>query len=552
VDCNARLVRESLRAFARVFANRRLRRLQLAWAGSSVGGWAYVVALSVYAFREDGAFAVGALAFVRWLLAAAVAPFAGLLGDRYPRVRVMVLSDLGFAALLAAMAGLVAAGGPPLAVYALAVAASLAARPFRPAQAALLPSLARSPEELAASNVTASSIEAAGVFVGPALGGIVLAVANVEAAFLVTAALSLWSAAFVASVGEEARPAEPAEAGGLVSEAAAGFRTILAEPRLRLLVGLFAAQTFVDGALGVLVVVFALDTLDLGPEGVGFLNSAAGIGGIAGAVLAAALVGRRRLAGDFGLGIVLWGLPLVVIGLWPEPAVALVALALVGAGNTIVDVAGDTLLQRAVPDDVLARAFAALDSLLLVTVGLGAIAAPVLIDVLGAREAAVIVGALLPILAALSWRSLAAIDRDAEPPPELELLRSLPLFAPLPPATLEYLARRVVRRRVHAGERIVRRGEPGEAFYVIAEGQVEVVFEGRKRALGPGEFFGEIALLRDVPRTASVIAKTDAELFELPRDEFVAAVTGHAEATAAADAIVGARLGTYRPATGAV
>jgi MFS family permease len=535
-------VRESLRAFAGAFRNRRLRRLQLAWAGSNVGAWAYIVTISVYAFREDGAFAVGALGLVRWLLAAVVAPFAGLLGDRYPRVRVMVASDLTWTALLVGMAGLVAAGAPSLVVYALAVAASLAARPFRPAQAALIPSLARSPEELTASNVAASSIEATGVFVGPALGGIVLAAANVEAAFLVAAALSLWSAILVATIGADPRPAERTEAAGLVSEAAAGFRTILSESRLRLLVGLFAAQTFVDGALGVLVVVLALETLDLGAQGVGFLNSAGGIGGIAGGVLAAALVGRRRLAGDFGLGIVLWGLPLVVLGLWAEPAVALVALALVGAGNTLVDVAGDTLLQRAVPDDVLARAFAALDSVLLVTVGLGAIAAPVLIDAAGARWATVIVGALLPILAALSWRSLAAIDRTAEPPAEVGLLRSLPLFAPLPPATIEYLAGRLERRRVSAGETVMRRGEPGEAFYVIANGTVEVLLDGDRRELGAGEFFGEIALLRDVPRTATVVAKTNAELLELSRDDFVNAVTGHAGASAVAEMFVRGRL----------
>jgi MFS family permease len=535
-------VRESLRAFASVFANRRLRRLQLAWAGSNVGAWAYTVALAVYAYREDGAFAVGALGLVRWLLAAVVSPFAGLLGDRYPRVRVMVVSDLSRVGLLLAMAGVVAGGGPPLAVYALSVVATLAATPFRPAQAALLPALARSPEELTASNVTASSIEATGVFVGPALGGIVVAVAGIEVAFVVTAVLFLWSAGFVLAVGAESRPAEAEEPGGFVSEAAAGFRTILSEPRLRLLVGLFAAQTFVDGALSVLVVVLALETLDLGAQGVGFLNSAGGIGGIAGGVLAAALVGRRRLAGDFGLGIVIWGLPLVVVGLWPEPAVALVALAFVGAGNTIVDVAGDTLLQRAVPDDVLARAFAALDSVLLVTVGLGAIAAPVLVDATGTRVAVVVVGALLPILAALSWRSLDAIDREAEAPPELELLRSLPLFAPLPPATLEYLAGRLRHRRVSAGETIVRRGDPGEAFYVIAEGRVEVSFDGRPRELGPGEFFGEIALLRDVPRTATVVAKTNAELLELSRDDFVSAVTGHAGASAVAETFVRGRL----------
>jgi MFS family permease len=535
-------VRESLRAFASVFANRRLRRLQLAWAGSNVGAWAYTVALAVYAYREDGAFAVGALGLVRWLLAAVVSPLAGVLGDRYPRVRVMVVSDLSRVGLLAAMAALVAAGGPPLAVYALSVVATLAATPFRPAQAALIPALARSPEELTASNVTASSIEATGVFVGPALGGIVVAVAGVEVAFLVTAVLFLWSAAFVLAVGAESRPTEADEPAGFASEAAAGFRTILSEPRLRLLVGLFAAQTFVDGALSVLVVVLALQTLDLGAQGVGFLNSAGGIGGIAGGVLAAALVGRRRLAGDFGLGIVMWGLPLVVVGLWPEPAVALVALAFVGAGNTIVDVAGDTLLQRAVPDDVLARAFAALDSVLLVTVGLGAIAAPALIEATGARATVVIVGALLPLLAAVSWRSLAAIDRDAAPPPHIELLRSLPLFAPLPAATLEYLARRVERRHVPAGETVVRRGEPGESFYVIVEGTVEVSLDGEQRELGPGEFFGEIALLRDVPRTATVVARTNAELLELSRDDFVNAVTGHAGASAVAEMFVRGRL----------
>jgi MFS family permease len=541
-DCNARRVRESLRAFAGVFASPRLRRLQLAWAGSNVGAWAYTVAISVYAFRQDGAFAVGALGLVRWSLASVVAPAAGLLGDRYPRVRVMVASDLSWVALLLAMAGLIAADAPSLLVYALAVIASLAATPFRPAQAALVPELARTPEELTASNVTASSIEAAGVFIGPALGGIVVAAAGVEVGLLVVAGLFLWSAFFVLSIGEQPRPAAEREARGLAAEAAAGFRTIFGESRLRLLVGLFAAQTFVDGALGVLVVVLALETLDLGAQGVGFLNSAAGVGGIVGAVAAAALVGRRRLASDFGLGIVLWGVPLIVIGLWPEPAVALLALAVVGAGNTIVDVSGDTLLQRAVPDDVLARAFAALDSLLLLTVGLGAIAAPILVESTSPRVAAVIVGALLPTLAAVSWRSLAAIDRAATAPPDVELLRALPLFAPLPPATIEYLAGRLVRRGVKAGETIVRKGEPGDTFFVIAEGRAEVLLEGGLRELGPGEFFGEIALLRDVPRTATVLAKTNGELLELSRDDFVPAVTGHAGASAVAEMFVGGRL----------
>jgi hypothetical protein len=79
------------------------------------------------------------------------------------------------------------------------------------------------------------------------------------------------------------------------------------------------------------------------------LNIAIGIGGLLGAVAAAALIGRARLATDFGFGMILWGLPIVLVALWLEPAFAVAALVLVGIGNTIVDVTGDTLLQRGIP-----------------------------------------------------------------------------------------------------------------------------------------------------------------------------------------------------------
>ena len=264
--------------------------------------------------------------------------------------------------------------------------------------------------------------------------------------------------------------------------------------------------------------------------------------GIVGGIAAAALVARARLGTDFGAGIVLWGVPLVLIGIWPEPLVAILALTVVGVGNTIVDVSGDTLLQRAVPDEVLARAFAAMESVTLVAVALGSVAAPVVVDLAGDRWALVVFGAVLPVLAALSWRSLSAMDR-AGAAPEVELLHALPLFSPLPPATLEYLAGRLVRRRFAAGETILTKGELGDAFFVIAEGTVEVSpDEGSVRHLGPGEHFGEIALLREVPRTATVVATTDVELLELPGEEFVAAVSGNADALRAADLIVGARL----------
>ena len=536
-------MRDSLSAFRRVFSNGSLRRIQLAWAGSNVGAWSYTVAIAVYAFQEDGAYAVGLIGLARWVTAGLAAPVTGVLGDRYPRVRVMVSTNVARAALLSAMALLVWREAPPVAVYVVSIVGTLVGTAFRPAQAALVPSLARSPEELTAANVTASTIESVGIFIGPALGGVLVAAAGVPVAFLVTVALFVWSAVLVGLVREPAREAreEAEEGAGLLRESAAGFRAIASNRRLALLTCLFAAQTFVDGALAVLVVVLALDTLDLGASGVGLFNSVLGVGGILGGMLAALLVARARLGRNFGAGIAAWGLPLVAIGLWPEPAVAFLAFAVIGVANTVVDVSGDTLLQRAVPDDVLARAFAAMDSVTLVAVALGSIAAPVLTDLAGDRAAFVVVGALLPLLAVLSWRVLEGMDRPAAP--EVALLRALPLFAPLPPATVEYLAGRAARRRVAAGTVVVRAGERGDAFYVVADGVVAVSSDSAvPRELRAGDFFGEIALLRSVPRTATVVAKTDAELLELAGEDFVEAVTGHAEALRAADRVVHARL----------
>ncbi len=540
-------MRDSLTAFRRVFSNRDLRRLQLAWAGSNIGGWSYTVAIAVYAYQQDGAYAVGLIGLARWIAAGAASPLTGALGDRFPRVRVMVTADLLRAVLLGTMAFVVVADGSPVVVYAISIVGTVIGTAFRPAQAALVPGLAKTPEELTAANVAASTIESVGIFVGPALGGLLVATAGVEATFAASAALLVWSAALIGAVDEPAKRVdtdddEAEEAAGFLRETSEGFRAIVADRRLTVLTGLFAAQTFVDGALGVLVVVLALETLDLGASGVGYLNSVLGVGGIVGGVAAAALVARARLGTDFGAGIVLWGVPLVLIGIWPEPLVAILALTVVGVGNTIVDVSGDTLLQRAVPDEVLARAFAAMESVTLVAVALGSVAAPVVVDLVGDRWALVVFGAVLPVLAALSWRSLSAMDR-AGAAPEVELLHALPLFSPLPPATLEYLAGRLVRRRFAVGETILTKGERGDTFFVIAEGTVEVSpDEGSVRHLGPGEHFGEIALLREVPRTATVVATTDVELLELPGEEFVAAVSGNADALRAADLIVGARL----------
>ena len=541
---------ESLRAFRDVFRNPNLRRLELAGAGSIVGQWAYSIALAVFAFRSGGAAAVGIVALIRMLPSAFAAPFASMLGDRYRRELVMVLADLSRVVTLGSAAGAVLAGAPAGVVYALAGVTSILTTAFQPAQSALLPSLARTPEELTAANVAASTIDSVGIFAGPALGGVLLATTSTSVVFFTCAGTFLWSALNVARIRPERdRPPATTERTGLKREALAGFRAIALEKKLRLLVFLYAAQTLVAGALGVLVVVVALDLLKKGTSSVGVLNAALGVGALAGTLVALALVGRRRLAADFGLGIVLWGVPLIAIGIWPSTALALAMLAVLGLGNTLVDVAGLTLLQRAVPQEVLARVFGVLESLLLSTNGFGAILAPLLISGLGIRGALIATGAFLPVLAALYWRRLTEIDASARLPGiELELLRSVPIFGPLPEPTLERLSWQLVRVAVPAATAVIRQGDRGDRFYVIAEGELDVVSDGRTVAvLGPGDYFGEIALLRDVPRTATVTARTPCVLYALEREDFLGAVTGHGPSARAADAVIGARLGAAAP-----
>jgi len=294
--------------------------------------------------------------------------------------------------------------------------------------------------------------------------------------------------------------------------------------------------------------VAAIQLLHLGNAGVGYLNSAFGIGGVVGAAITVALVARQKLATDFAIGTLLWGLPLILAGLFPNEAAAIVLFALIGVGDTIVEVAVPTLLQRAVPDEVLGRVFGAIESMIIGAMGIGAILAPVLVSSIGVRGALIAFGAILPVLGILSWHRLGAIDRAyALPERQLGLLRANPIFAPLAEAQLEQLARALDEEQVAAGTTVVREGEPGDRFYIIAAGDLDVSVDGAQvRTLGEGDHFGEIALLREVPRTATVTARSDADLYALDQDEFISAVTGHATSVEAAEAVVSQRLATAR------
>ena len=528
-----------------VYANPDLRRIQFATAGASIGQFAYGVAIAVYAYEHGGATAVGVVTAIRQIIAASIAPFSASLADRFPRERVMLASDLGRVATVGLTTLLVTQHSPAITVYVIATVTTVFGTVFRPAEASLIPRLARTPEELTAANVSSSTFDSLGVFAGPSIAAFLLAISGPAAAFGFVALTFAWSAHFIYRVRpprEEAARERRHEGGfeGLVG----GFRAIAREPRLRLLIALYGAQCLVAGALGVFVVAIALQLLGLGTAGVGLLQAACGIGALLGAAVSLSLVARARVATDFAIGLLLWGAPLLLIGAVPTALIAALALGVVGVGNTLVDISAMTLIQRAAPPEVAGRIFGCLESVIVGSLALGALIAPALIATIGVRGALFSMGALLPVLSILRWRSLERIDEGARIPEErVSALRKVPFLSALPLQTLEYLGGQLTDVTLAPGQTLFEAGDHGDRFYVLHEGTLEIVLPGETKIEEPPSYVGEIALLRDIPRTATVRARSGASLWALEREDFLDAVTGHARSFASADEVAVARLG---------
>jgi len=529
-------------ALTDVFRSPELRWLQLAWGGFYVSEWASFIGLSIYAYGQGGAGLVGLLGLIR-MLPASVGVLAGtMLADRTQRERVLLGVHVTRAATLGAAAIALAMDGPPWLVFLLAALTSVAGAAYRPSHLAVVPFLARTPQELVATNVSASTFEGGAVLIGPALAGILLTFSGVDVVLGVSAAIALWAAFQVAHLTPT--PFVPAAGHGAIEDLLAGVRTLRGEPGPRLVISLFASQAFVRGMLNVLLVVAAFKLLGAGESGVGFLNAAFGAGGLAGSVIGLGLVALRKLARPFAGGLVAWGVPIALVAAWPHEVWALACLAVVGAGNAILDVSGFTMIQRGIDDAVLARVFGVFEVLVVSAVGVGSIMGSLVVDQVGIRWALVVTGAILPTLAAIFYRRLGKLDDTADVPTrELAVLTAIPLFSPLPVTTLERLAARLDHVKASAGTTIVREGDEGDLFYVIASGQVAVWCGGKSIAtLGPNNYFGEIALLHDAPRSATCVAVTDVELYTLGRERFVSAVSGHATSAAEAEAVASARL----------
>lgn len=534
--------------FAAVMAvarNGSLRRVLLGFIGFNLAEWATWIAILVYAYDRGGATEAGVAALVQLAPSALVAPLAATVGDRIRRERALLLAYLIQSATMGLTALALLASAPAPIVYVAAASAAAAITLTRPVQAAILPSLSRTPAEMTAANVAAGTLENGSILVGPVLAGLTLAFSGPGIVFAASAVLVLSGALLVLGIRPIAAGRaleEPGASGwrGLVAEAIGGFGLLIEEHRPRTVLALLGAAAILWGALDILLVVLALDLLAIGEPGIGYLNAAIGAGGLLGSALSVSLIGRSRLAAPFAAGIALWALPLLLVGVLPGFAAALVLLAAAGMGRIVMDVAGRTLLQRVAPDRLLTRVFGVLEGLETAALALGSIVAPALIAIAGQRGAFVLAGAGLLVVVVALWRPLRANDAiGVARPRELALLRAQPIFAPLGPAALEQLAANLVPLHAHIGTAIVRQGEPGEHFYLVVEGRLAVDVDGQHvRDLGPSASFGEIALLRNVPRTATVRAVDESELVALERRAFLEAVTGQPASLGAAEEIV--------------
>jgi MFS family permease len=530
-----------------VLQNRGLRRVLLAYVGFNAAEYAVWLAMLVYAYGQGGTTTAGLVAVIQLAPAAVFAPFAAGLADRYPPARVLAI---GYAAQGAAMGGtavVILAGATAPLAYACAAVAATAVTITRPTQAVLTPALAHTAEELTATNVVSGWVENGSIMTATALTGVILSVSGPGAVFLLCAVIALIAAALVARVAGPAAALDGGNAGPF-DEAVAGFRTLAEHGEPRMIVGLLGLESVIFGALDLLFVVLALNLLSVGSGWVGYFNAVFSAGGVVGAAAAVMLVGRRHMAPAIIIGLVVWGATFIAIAGSATLGVAVAMLIVGGAARALFDVAAKTLLQRISPADVLGRVFGVLEGTSMAGMAVGQLLVAGLVAWTGPTAALVGVGILLVVATLLAIRRLIAIDRGARVPiVEISLLRSIPLFHALPPPAVEGIAHALQPFDATDGQEIISQGDVGDRYYAIVDGTVCVSRNGREIAvLGRAEGFGEIALLKDVPRTASVTAVGPVRLQTLDKDSFITALTGHTPALHHAETIVTTRRDQLR------
>ena len=420
-------------------------RVTTAFTAFVVAEYAVWIGMLVYAYQQGGTTAAGLVAFAQLAPGMLLAPVMAALADRRSPTELLVGGYIVQALGMAGVAISLWAKASPYAAYGLAVLASTAMTTTRPAQFTLLPALARDAQQLTAANVVAGWAENAGVLLAALVAALFLGTGQIGALFAVCAGLVVGAAVLVAPVRVAGialagdGDGDGGEPGGLRT-VLEGAREVAGERRPRLLVSLLTAQFVVVGSLDVLFVVLAIQVLGRGQVWVGYLNTAYGAGAVAAGVLTAHLVGRR-LSRSLTIALAAFSAGLVLTAFSHAAGVIVVLVAVAGAGRAVLVVAANTMLQRAVPAQLVGRVFGLVEGLSMAGLAAGSLLTPLLVGVGGARLALIVVGCLLPATALIGLRTLRTLDRGGTVPVvEVALLRSLPHFADLPGPALETLA----------------------------------------------------------------------------------------------------------------
>jgi predicted MFS family arabinose efflux permease len=521
-----------------VLRNGDIGRLEIGWSAANAGAYAFLVVTLVAAYEAGGVFAAGLLAVVRYAPSSVVASLAGVPTSRWRSDRVLLAVNLSRTVSMALTLAVVATHAPAPLLFLFVASEAGFGGLTRPLHMSILPWLARTPGELIASNITSSAAEGLGTLLGPALAGILLATSGPTGAAAAAAALMGIAVVAVATIRVPtiriARTATP-----LVSGLTAGFRAAAQTPAVRLVLTGFLLQTLVRGLITVLLVVAAIERLRLGEPGVGTLQAAIGAGGFLGAVVALSLTSRTEFSSTFAMSLALWGLPIAVIGVVTDPIVGVAMLAIVGMSNALLDVTGFTILQRSTPNEARVAVMGLVDTMAAAMAAIGGLLASGLLSAIGISGALVVTGAILPLAAVVILPFLRrAESRTVDHESSARLLRADPLLNLLSLSIVEELAAVLQPVEFEDGEYLIREGEAGDEYLIVSSGEVEVSQGGKPlHRLGPGSGVGEISLLRDIPRTASVRAIGPVEAYSLARDAFLAAVTGQTAVRVAANAI---------------
>jgi CRP-like cAMP-binding protein/MFS family permease len=533
----------------------RRRDLRLLFGGlviSASGSWAYNVALLAYVFDRTHSLGwVGVAGLGRFVPALVFSTYGGVLAERYERVRLMVTSDLLCVVLQAALAVAAALTAPAWLAIFLAALTSVSNVVYSPAVAAMLPELAGE-DDLVAANALNGTIDNLVVVAGPAIGAGLLALGSASLAFGVNAVSFGVSALLVMRMKARSRPVDVTEGdtAGIFKQMAVGVQAIFSSGAARVLVMFSVLASFVYGTDTVLLVGVSDGQLGTGPQGFGYLLAGLGVGGILMALVVDRLASSRRLALIITGGMAVYCLPTALLVAVHTPGVAFALEVLRGGGTLVVDVLAITALQRAVSDEVIARVFGVFFALVLGAISLGTVVTPPIVNGPGLHAALYIMGFVPLAIGLLGYPSLVRIDRAAaarldELEPRIALLEQLGIFASANRAVLERLAAACTSVRVSAGDAIVREGEEADALYVIVSGRVDVKARGEAdveqhiRVMEPGTYFGEIGLLERIPRTATVTALEEVELYRIDGNAFLDAL---ATSSPTSTLLAGARM----------